>query len=61
MAVDADSESSTSVLLSGKSHSLAADPERSTEICEGPKKCKTGKTGLVKSSSSFQVVLIKSN
>ena len=34
---------------------MAADPEQSTEICEGPKRCKTGKTGLVKSSSSFQV------
>ena len=30
-------------------------PEGSTEICDGPKLCRTGKTGLVRSSSSFQV------
>ena len=30
-------------------------PDRPTEVCEGPRLCKTGKTGLVKSSSSFQV------
>ena len=55
MAVDADTDSCTSVLLNRENRSMAADPEQSTEICEGPKRCKTGKTGLVKSSSSFQV------
>lgn len=30
-------------------------PEQSTEVCMGPRLCRTGKTGLVRSSSSFQV------
>jgi hypothetical protein len=56
MAVDADTDASTSVLLSRENRTVAADPEQPTELCEGPKRCKTGKTGLVKSSSSFQAV-----
>jgi len=31
------------------------NPENSTEVCDGPRLCRTGKTGLVRSSSSFQV------
>merc|ERR1719458_884601 len=34
---------------------LASQPEDPTELCLGPRLCRTGKTGLVKSSSSFQV------
>ena len=34
---------------------LLSTPENSTEICDGPRLCRTGKTGLVRSSSSFQV------
>ena len=33
---------------------LASQPEDPTELCLGPRLCRTGKTGLVKSSSSFQ-------
>ena len=33
---------------------LASPPEAPTELCLGPRLCRTGKTGLVKSSSSFQ-------
>jgi hypothetical protein len=60
MAVDAENDTSTNVLLSRENRSMAVDPEQSTEVCEGPKRCKTGKTGLVKSSSSFQVKSLKS-
>ena len=53
----AETENSTSVMINrgNGSVSVSADPEQPTELCEGPKRCKTGKTGLVKSSSSFQV------
>jgi len=34
---------------------LLSSPENCTEICDGPRLCRTGKTGLVRSSSSFQV------
>ena len=33
---------------------LASQPEEPTELCRGPRLCRTGKTGLVRSSSSFQ-------
>ena len=36
---------------------LLSSPENSTEICDGPRLCRTGKTGLVRSSSSFQVLI----
>ena len=32
-----------------------ATPEEPTAVCLGPRLCRTGKTGLVRSSSSFQV------
>lgn len=32
-----------------------ASPEKPTAVCEGPRLCRVGKTGLVRSSSSFQV------
>ena len=35
--------------FSTKSH------DNCTEICDGPRMCRTGKAGLVRSSSSFQV------
>merc|ERR1719209_2815604 len=34
---------------------LLSSPENCTEICDGPRLCRTGKAGLVRSSSSFQV------
>ncbi len=34
---------------------LVEAPEKPTEVCQGPRLCKVGKTGLVRSSSSFQV------
>ena len=40
---------------------LLSSPENCTEICDGPRLCRTGKTGLVRSSSSFQVVMILLN
>ena len=39
----------------GVTTQLLSSPESSTEVCDGPRLCRTGKTGLVKSSSSFQV------
>ena len=39
----------------GVTTQLLSTPESSTEVCDGPRLCRTGKTGLVKSSSSFQV------
>lgn len=45
-----EQESSADVVWNGG----IASPEAPTEVCEGPR-CKTGKTGLVRSSSSFQV------
>ena len=35
--------------FSTKSH------DNCTEVCDGPRLCRTGKAGLVRSSSSFQV------
>ena len=57
----AETENSTSVMINrgNGSVSVSADPEQPTELCEGPKRCKTGKTGLVKSSSSFQVRIVE--
>ena len=54
MAVDADDDTASSVMLSSGS-SVVAKPESVTELCLGPGRCQTGKTGIVKSSSSFQV------
>ena len=34
---------------------VVARPESATELCVGPGRCRTGKTGIEKSSSSFQV------
>ena len=34
---------------------VVARPESATELCLGPGRCRTGKTGIEKSSSSFQV------
>ena len=39
----------------GTTTQLLSTPESSTEVCDGPRLCRTGKTGLVRSSSSFQV------
>merc|ERR1712141_681704 len=39
----------------GVTTQLLPSLENSTEICDGPRLCRTGKTGLVRSSSSFQV------
>lgn len=45
---------SVAVLYQGKDKGFAATVDRSTILCEG-KLCKAGKSGLAKSSSSFQV------
>ena len=54
MAVDADDDTASSVMLSSGS-AVVAKPENCTELCLGPGKCQTGKSGISKSSSSFQV------
>ena len=54
MAVDADDDTASSVMLSSGS-AVVAKPENVTELCLGPGRCQTGKSGIVKSSSSFQV------
>jgi len=46
---DSDVCRQTQQLLSSKSQ------EKCTEVCMGPRLCRTGKAGLVRSSSSFQV------
>lgn len=55
MAVDADEDTAAAVMLDKKGGAVMAKPDQATELCLGPGKCQTGKTGLVKSSSSFQV------
>ena len=57
MAVDADDDTASSVMLSSGS-AVVAKPESVTELCLGPGRCQTGKSGIVKSSSSFQVRLL---
>lgn len=52
MATEQDPTASSVVCRDGN---LATVPEDRTEICYGARLCRTGKTGLVKSSSSFQV------
>ena len=37
---------------------VVARPESATELCLGPGRCRTGKGGIEKSSSSFQVNFI---
>lgn len=58
MAVDADDDTASAVMLDKKGAGVLARPEKSTELCLGPGRCQTGKTGIVKSSSSFQVTWI---
>merc|ERR1712223_1316355 len=55
MAVDADDDTASAVMLDQKGSGVLAKPECCTELCLGPGRCQTGKTGIVKSSSSFQV------
>ena len=55
MAVDADDDTASAVMLDKKGTGVVARPENATELCLGPTRCQTGKTGIVKSSSSFQV------
>lgn len=55
MAVDADDDTASAVMLDKKGSGVVARPEAATELCLGPGRCQTGKTGIVKSSSSFQV------
>ena len=57
MAVDADDDTASAVMLDQKGSGVLAKPECCTELCLGPGRCQTGKTGIVKSSSSFQVSL----
>ena len=55
MAVDADDDTASAVMLGKQGSGVVARPEKPTELCLGPTRCQTGKTGIVKSSSSFQV------
>jgi len=55
MAVDADDDTASAVMLDKKGTGVVARPESATELCVGPGRCRTGKTGIEKSSSSFQV------
>jgi len=55
MAVDADDDTASAVMLDKQGSGVVARPEKPTELCLGPGRCQTGKTGIVKSSSSFQV------
>ena len=55
MAIDADDDTASAVMLDKKNSGVMAKPEQATELCLGPERCQTGKSGLVKSSSSFQV------
>jgi hypothetical protein len=59
MAVDADDDTASAVMLGQQGSGVVAKPENATELCIGPGRCQTGKTGIVKSSSSFQVMLFK--
>lgn len=58
MAVDADDDTACAVMLDKKGSGVVAKPELATELCLGPGRCQTGKTGIVKSSSSFQASFI---
>ena len=58
MAVDADDDTASAVMLDKQGSGVVARPEKPTELCLGPGRCQTGKTGIVKSSSSFQVSLV---
>ena len=59
MAVDADDDTASAVMLDKQGSGVVARPEKPTELCLGPGRCQTGKTGIVKSSSSFQVSILK--
>ncbi len=51
-----EQEPTASTVLCREGGGLASNqPEEPTEVCPGPRLCRTGKTGLVRSSSSFQV------
>ena len=61
MAVDADDDTASAVMLGKQGSGVVARPEKPTELCLGPTRCQTGKTGIVKSSSSFQVSILISD
>jgi len=50
-----DDVAEASARWDGAGKGLAVHPDRPTAVCPGPRVCKVGKTGLVRSSSSFQV------
>jgi len=50
-----DDDACASVRWDAAGGNLLFQPELSTALCPGPRICKIGKTGLVRSSSSFQV------
>ena len=53
MATDLHDEQSVTATLSRGT--VTESPENPTAVCPGPRLCRVGKTGLVRSSSSFQV------
>ena len=60
MAFDDDTTTASALATLDKQTSMVATKshEKSTEVCDGPRFCRTGKTGLIRSSSSFQVNIL---
>ena len=55
---DSTSDAKFVVGARGRLNETTCEATDSTEVCRGPRLCRTGKTGLVRSSSSFQVTFL---